>query len=100
MTIDAAPVHHLELVPLGDHAWRLCDHAPAHRGDEDGTLIAYVEQLPTGVYETVWVFRGPRVDTFATLQDVLVAATRRLSPMVATDSKPVPIPHRAPLSFR
>ncbi|WP_127475739.1 hypothetical protein [Microbacterium sulfonylureivorans] len=100
MTIDAAPVHHLELVPLGERAWRLCDHAPATHPDDDGVLIAYVEQLPGGAYETVWVYRGPRVDTYASLEEVLVAATRRLAPMVGTDSKPVPIPHRAPLSFR
>lgn len=98
MTIDIAPVHHLELVPLGERAWRLFDHAAA--GDEEGTLIAYVEKLSGGSYETVWVFNGPRVDLFRSLEDVLVGAVRRMSTVVSTDSKPVPIPHRAPLAFR
>ncbi|WP_246533570.1 hypothetical protein [Microbacterium flavescens] len=100
MTIEAAPVHHLELVPLGDSAWRLCDRARGHLDGEDGTLIAYVERLPTGSYEAVWVYHGPRVETFASLEAVLVAGARRLATSVSTDSKPVPIPHRAPLSFR
>ena len=100
MTMDVAPVHHLELVPLGETAWRLCDHARSGALGDDPTLIAYVERLPTGAYETVWVHPGPRVDTFPSLEAVLVAAARRLSSTVGTDSKPVPIPHRAPLSFR
>ena len=100
MTMDVAPVHHLELVPLGDSAWRLCDHARAAAAGEDPTLVAYVERLRPGAYETVWVHPGPRVDTFPTLEAVLVAAARRLSSAMSTDSKPVPIPHRAPLSFR
>lgn len=98
MTVDIAPVHHLELVPLGDRAWRLCDHAAS--GAEEGTIIAYVEKLSRGAYETVWVFHGPRIDVFRSLEDVLVTAARRLSTVVSTDCKPVPIPHRAPLSFR
>jgi hypothetical protein len=98
MTIDTTPVHHLELVPLGERAWRLFDHAAAD-GDE-GTLIAYVEKLSGGSYETVWVFHGPRVDLFRSLEEVLVAAARRMSTVVSTDSKPVPIPHRAPLVSR
>lgn len=100
MPIDMAPVHHLELVPLGASAWRLCDHARSAAPGDDPTLIAYVERLPTGAYETVWVHPGPRVETFPSLESVLVAAARRLSTAVTTDSKPVPIPHRAPLSFR
>lgn len=99
MTIDAAPVHQLELVPLGDNAWRLCDHAAAGGGDAR-TLIAYVERLPHGSFEAVWVIDGPRVNTFASLPEVLVAAARRLAVSVSTDSKPVPIPHRAPLTLR
>ena len=100
MTIEAAPVHQLELVPLGDNAWRLCDRARIDLDGGDGTLIAYVERLAGGAYEAVWVNHGPRVEIFASLEAVVVAATRRLARRVSTDSKPVPIPHRAPLSFR
>ncbi|MHC2998486.1 hypothetical protein [Microbacterium sp. HJ5] len=100
MNLDAAPVHHLELVPLGDRAWRLCDHAEAGVAGGDGELVAYVERLPSGAYEAVWVRGGSRVDVYASLAAVLVAGVRRLSASVSTDSKPVPIPHRAPLSFR
>jgi hypothetical protein len=101
MTIEAAPVHHLELVPMGDGAWRLCDRPRIPRGDDgDGTLVAYIERLAGGEYEAVWVWRGPAVETFPSLEAVLVAGTRRLSSTVGSESKPVPIPHRAPLSFR
>ena len=96
--IDSAPVHHLELVPLGERAWRLCDQ-PAD-GDEETTLVAYVEELPGGIFEAVWVHPGPGVETFATREDVLVAAVRRLATVVSVNSKPIPIPHRAPLSYR
>lgn len=100
MTIDAAPVHHLELVPMGDSAWRLFDHAREHLDDEHGRLIAYVERQTSGMYETVWVAHGRGVDQFDSLEAVLVAAARRMATAVSTHSKPVPIPHRRPLSLR
>ena len=91
-------VHRLELVPLGDAAWRLFDRPAAY--EDDDALIAYIERVPGDRYETVWVYGGPRVETYASLEDVLMSAARRLSTMVSTDSKPVPIPHRAPLRLR
>ena len=91
-------VHRLELVPLGDESWRLCDRPADDESDE--ALIAYVERTADHRYETVWVYGGPRVETYFSLEDVLMSAARRLSNMVSTDSKPVPIPHRAPLRLR
>ena len=88
-------VHRLELVPLGDESWRLCDRPAEDESDE--ALIAYVERTADDRYETVWVYGGPRVETYAALEDVLMSAAGRLANMISTDSKPIPIPHRAPL---
>ena len=96
--IDSAPVHHLELVPLGERAWRLFDHRSD--GDEENTLVAYVEQLPNDVFEAVWVHPGPGMELFETREEVLIAAVERLATVVSMNSKPIPIPHRAPLSYR
>ena len=91
-------VHRLELVPLGEQSWRLCDRPAADETDE--ALIAYVELTADHRYEAVWVYGGPRVETYASIDDMLVTAARRLASFVSTDSKPVPIPHRAPLRLR
>jgi hypothetical protein len=91
-------VHRLELVPLGDESWRLCDRPAEDETDE--ALIAYVERTPDRRYETVWVYGGARVESYSALEDVLMSAARRLANIVSTDSKPVPIPHRAPLRLR
>ncbi|MDY0911112.1 hypothetical protein [Microbacterium sp. CFBP9034] len=96
MTADA--IHRLELVPLGERTWRVCDHRTTD--DQHETLIASVEQLSTGGFETVWVNDLPRVEEFPSLGDVLVAAAHRLSAHRRTDSKPIPIPHRAPIAAR
>lgn len=99
MTMELAPVHQLELIPLGDGAWRLCDSA-APAGDE-AMLIAYVEQMPNGAFEAVWVYPAPGVDVLDSVEHVLLAGARRLATMlVTTDSKPIPIPHRPPFSAR
>jgi len=89
-------VHRLELVPLADDAWRLCDRAVA-TCDAD-SLIAYVELRRDGRYEVTWVAHGFGVDTYAALGDLLRNATRMLAASAARRDKPVPIPHRPPLA--
>jgi hypothetical protein len=88
-------VHQVELRPLSESSWRVIDRISS---DEEGMLIAYVERIPPGLYEVVWVYDGSGVSEFTTLEDVLVAAAQRLSSHVAPGTKPVPIPHRAPLA--
>jgi len=87
-------VHRLELVPLGDEAWRLCD------GNEEASdatsVVAYVERRPSG-YEVVWVSLRQGVERFATLGDVLERAAQVLAEVpVSGATRPIPIPHFAP----
>ena len=88
------PLHQLELLPMGDGAWRLFDHSV--EGDDPASLVAYVEQTSLGV-EVIWL-RGRGGSThFDELGDVLRAAAMDLSLGQAPRStRPIEIPHFAP----
>jgi len=92
------PLHQLELLPLGDGAWRLFDHSV--EGDDPASLVAYVEQTSVGV-EVIWL-RGHGGSThFEELSDVLRAAAMDLSLAQAPRStRPIEIPHYAPRTPR
>lgn len=88
-------VHQLELVPLGNDAWRLCD------GNVEATdatsVVAYVERRGVG-YEVVWVSACRGVERHATLGDVLERAAEVLADIPPSGAtRPIEIPHFAPV---
>ncbi|MBD3942336.1 hypothetical protein IF188_11565 [Microbacterium sp. NEAU-LLC] len=88
-------IHRLELTPLADRSWRLCDSSVA--GTDATSVVAYVELHDDGVYEVVWVSVGIGSARFLTLESLFRAALRLLEQSVSFGPfKPSPIPHRPP----
>ena len=86
------PVHQLELLPLGEGAWRLCDRSLDD--DDPASVVAYVEAGAEG-FDVVWLqSRGGRA-VFRTLGDVLLAAIDESAP-VSAGHRPYAIPHLPP----
>lgn len=82
--------------PLGDTGWRLCDLSVDT--DDAARLVAYVERTSNGGFEAIWLGLGVRPSLHATREDVLQAALKMRSVDAAsTRSKPIPIPHLAPV---
>jgi len=85
----------LELVPLADRAWKLCDRRVS--GRDATSVVAYVELLDDGAYEAVWVSVGFGSARFTTLESLLRASRRLLEQSVGFGPfTPSPIPHRPP----
>jgi hypothetical protein len=98
MTMTQGPVHQLELVPLGNGAWRLCDRNVDD--DDPASIIAYVEHSDGGL-EVVWVHGRVGWARFTTLGEVLEAAAAALAPTPADRARrPIEIPHFAPRASR
>jgi len=94
MSMAEGPVHQLELVPLGDGAWRLCDRNVEE--DDAASVIAYVEQNDEYL-EVVWVHGHFGWSRFTCLSEVLEAAASDLAPAPRQRARrPVEIPHFAP----
>ena len=88
------PLQQLELIPLGDGSWRLCNHSV--EGDDPASLVAYAEQTETGI-EVVWLQGRGGCSRFDELSDVLRAAALELSLGVGSRAcRPIDIPHFAP----
>jgi len=88
-------LHRLELTPLADRSWRLCDRRVS--GRDAASVVAYIELLDDGVYEAVWVSAGVGSARFATLESLMRASLRLLEQSVSFGPfKPSPIPHRPP----
>ncbi|QIG38661.1 hypothetical protein G5T42_03485 [Microbacterium sp. 4R-513] len=88
------PVHQLELVPLGEGAWRLCDRNVQE--DDPASVMAYVEQSEEFL-EVVWLHGRLGWARFTCLTEVLEAAAAELAPTPAHRARrPVDIPHFAP----
>ncbi|MDR7191292.1 hypothetical protein J2Y46_004158 [Microbacterium sp. BE35] len=83
--------------PLGDTAWRLCDTSVEVH--DAARLVAYVERVSSnGGYEAVWLGLGIPPSMHPSREDVLrTAQLVRDTRSASTRSKPVPIPHRAPV---
>jgi hypothetical protein len=64
-------IHEMELFPLSDHAWRLCDRTVPH--DDAASVIAYLERTEQGI-EVVWLRPGAEGDRFEALKDAIAAA--------------------------
>lgn len=92
----SSTVHNLELDPLGEGAWRLCDRAFAE-ADPHG-VVAYIQVRSDGWHDVTWVGYGVGRRVSASMNDILAEASRLV---VAADRppsrKPNPIPHRPPL---
>ncbi|MER7796365.1 hypothetical protein [Microbacterium sp. NPDC096154] len=93
-------IHQLELVPLTEGAWRVCDRSVATC--DAASVIAYVEQLPTDEseepsYEAVWVFGTRGITHHTTIESVLsMAASLRAAAASSGAAKPKPIAHFPP----
>lgn len=85
------PVHQLELVPLGDGSWRLCDRSV--RDDDPASVVAYVEGGDEG-FDVVWLQRVGCAH-FGSLREVLLAAADE-SAQVPARHRPYEIPHLPP----
>ena len=87
--------HQLELMPLADRCWRLCDRNVA--GSDAASVVAYVELMDDGVYEAVWVSIGIGSARFVTLESLFGAALQLMAQSMSFGPfKPSPIPHRPP----
>ncbi|MFH8252262.1 hypothetical protein ACH3VR_17990 [Microbacterium sp. B2969] len=89
-------VHQLELVPLSEDAWRLCDRNVEE--DDPASVVAYVEATADGV-EVIWLHGRSGWSHFTELGDVLRAAAADLSPGGAfgRGHRPIEIPHFPPM---
>lgn len=92
--------HQLELVPLCEGAWRICDRSVA---DSDAaSVIAYVEQVATDdrselSYEVVWVQCTRGTTRHTSMQSVLLMAADLLAATASGGpAKPKPIAHFPP----
>lgn len=92
--------HQLDLVPLGEGAWRVCDRSVA--ASDAASVIAYVEQVPTDVdgelsYEAVWVRCTRGTTRHTSIQSVLAMATDLIAADISMGAtKPKPIAHFPP----
>jgi hypothetical protein len=87
-------LYQLELLALGDGAWRLFDHSV--EGDDPASIVAYIEQTTVGI-EVVWLRGRGGTARFDDLSDVLRAAAMELSLGAGSRAtRPIEIPHFAP----
>lgn len=87
----------LTLDPIGEGAWRLCDHSFADC-DAD-SVVAYVELRPDGQYEVTWVAHAVGTAVYSAMGDLLRDAADLLdASRTRGGTKPIPIPHRPPLA--
>lgn len=92
--------HQLELMPLTEGAWRICDRSVA--SSDAASVIAYVEQLTTDdrselCFEVVWVHGTRGITRHTSLQSVLLMAADLLAGTVSAGrAKPKPIAHFPP----
>jgi hypothetical protein len=92
--------HQLELVPLIEGAWRVCDRSVA--ASDAASVIAYVEKISTDdrgelSYEAVWVQYTRGTTRHTSMQSVLRMAADLLAGAASTGpAKPKPIAHFPP----
>jgi hypothetical protein len=92
--------HQLELVPLGEGAWRVCDRSVA--SSDAASVIAYVEQIPMDdfhelMYEVVWVHGTRGTTRHTSIQSVLLMAADLVAATSSSGAaKPKPIAHFPP----
>ncbi|WP_345751322.1 hypothetical protein [Microbacterium rhizophilus] len=93
-------IHQLELVPLGEGAWRICDSNVA--SSDAASVIAYVERMPADEsselsYEVVWVQYTRGTTRHTSIQSVLTMAADLVAASASTGrAKPKPIAHFPP----
>lgn len=94
MSMAEGPVHQLELMPLGEGAWRLCDRNVEE--DDPASVVAYIEQTEEFL-EVVWLHGRLGWARFTELSEVLEAAAAELAPLHSDRARrPIEIPHFAP----
>lgn len=94
MTQTAHVGGHLELLPIDEDAWRLCDRRVSARDPE--FVVAYIERTDGG-FETVWIRGGARRSRLSSLEECVERGEEILRAQEqSTSSRPVPIPHFPP----
>ncbi len=94
MTHDAGVDGPLELIPIDDDAWRLCDQRAGVNDAE--FVVAYIERGDDG-FDAVWMSGPRRRSHHATLEDCVARGERlRHAGEVSTSSRPIPIAHFPP----
>ncbi|WP_433719196.1 hypothetical protein [Microbacterium laevaniformans] len=94
MTQTAHVGGHLELLPIDEDAWRLCDGRVSARDAE--FVVAYIERTDDG-FETVWMRGGARRARLSSLEECVERGERILCEQErSTASRPIPIAHFPP----
>ena len=94
ISMEPGPVRQLELVPLDQGSWRLCDRSIEE--DDPASVVAYVEETVRGI-EVVWLYGRTGWSRFSDLGEVLRAAAADLGlGGGARAQRPIEIPHFAP----
>ncbi|WP_231560249.1 MULTISPECIES: hypothetical protein [Microbacterium] len=94
MTQTAHVGGHLELLPIDEDAWRLCDRRVSARDAE--FVVAYIERTDDG-FETVWMRGGARRARLSSLEECVERGERILCEQErSTASRPIPIAHFPP----
>jgi hypothetical protein len=84
----------LELIPLDEGRWRLCDARVPH--SDAAYVVAYIEQAEE-VLDVVWLIGGGLPSTFVRFDEIIRLALRMITQGESHGSRrPVPIPSRAP----
>lgn len=92
----AASHERYEVSELGPHSWRICDLS-RRQADAD-CLIAYVDRLPTGYLDVLWLRTPcPRSTRFRDFGQLFTALDRAMADAADRSKPPFPIPHRPPL---
>ncbi|WP_298945108.1 hypothetical protein [uncultured Microbacterium sp.] len=83
----------LELIPIDDRSWRLCD--TRWSPSDAPHVVAYIEHVDEH-YDVVWMSGTHRRSRLTCLEECLRAGRDHLSEEVAPGTRPVAIPHFPP----
>lgn len=88
-TRDQLPINaDLELVPIDDRSWRLCDRR--WRVNDAPHVVAYIERVED-IYDVVWTRGVRRRSRFASLDACVRAAEAQIAAEVLPGTRPAVI---------
>jgi len=95
MTHDARVDDPLELIPIDDDAWRLCDRRAGANDAE--FVVAYIERVDAG-FEAIWMRGLRRRSRHDTLAECVARGEKLLRAEESSrSSRPIPIAHFPPM---
>lgn len=83
----------LELIPIDDRSWRLCD--TRWSPSDAPHVVAYIEHVDD-VYDVVWMRGTRRRSRASCLEECIRAGREQLAQEVTPGTRPVGIPHFPP----